>query len=145
MDVPDARAKVTQLQEGGAHETCASAFKLVSRCLTGNAFALRFRFQQIGNPLGNEYAGPVIAIRVADHASTVDGQRAGQQFGMKGLSRFNKLGQTFHHAILNIRCVLRALWIWRATAAATGGGKALPICRYIAVFLPENAHSSGKP
>jgi hypothetical protein len=31
------------------------------------------------------------------------------------------------------------------TAVATGGGKALPTCRYAAVFLPENSQSSGKP
>ena len=30
-------------------------------------------------------------------------------------------------------------------ARATGGGKALPTCRYAAVFRPENSHQSGKP
>src|SRR5919108_5492149 len=31
------------------------------------------------------------------------------------------------------------------TARATGGGNALPTCRYAAVFLPENCQLSGKP
>ena len=32
-----------------------------------------------------------------------------------------------------------------ATARATGGGKALPTCRYDAVLPPANSHSGGNP
>lgn len=40
---------------------------------------------------------------------------------------------------------LKARWIDRPTAQATGGGKALPTCRYAEVFLPQKIQSSGKP
>ena len=44
------------------------------------------------------------------------------------------------------RCApIIAVRIAAATACATGGGKALPICRYAAVFFPEKVQLSGNP
>src|SRR4051812_45494036 len=39
----------------------------------------------------------------------------------------------------------RAVAILTPTALATGGGNALPTCRYAAVLLPQNGQSGGNP
>ena len=49
--------------------------------------------------------------------------------GMKAFAGFEKVGGNSHRATLKMRFTDSAAKICRATAAATGGGKALPIWR----------------
>jgi Zn-dependent protease with chaperone function len=71
-------------------------------------------------------AAPIVALRAASDEGPIESRpearMAIQRLGAELVTRP-------HHATLNIRFTDSAAMICRATAIATGGGKALPICR----------------
>ena len=129
MDIPLPRTQMPQPQERLFHEARADRFELVAGGLTRDPLAARLRFEQIGDAFGYELACAVAAVRVADHAVGVDGQRGFKQLGVESLAGGCELNGHRHQATLNMRLAAMAAWMRPATAAATGGGNALPIWR----------------
>src|SRR5690606_28135670 len=110
-------------------EVRANFLELAARGLTCNPLSDGFGLEQLGNALGNCYAGLAVFVCVAGNARRVDRQCCLKQCSMKALAGFEKVGGNSHDATLKMRFTDSAAKICRATAAAAGGGKALPIWR----------------
>src|SRR5690606_17071874 len=127
MHIPAAGTQMTELEKGFTHENRANTFKLIAGGLPRDTLTNGFGLEQFGNAPGNRLARRVAAVSIAYHPCAVDGQSCFKQRGMERLTGLREQGRRRHHATLKMRLTDSAAKIRWATAAATGGGKALPI------------------